>query len=739
MTGAFNMTGGTKVIIGNGATINGNNYAGFHLTNAPDIEFFDITINGLRSNNHGTFIQSSGGHTITIGDNVTLSNNVNTGNNNRGALIDFTNGTINIGNNVNITGNYISATTASPGAIYLSAGTINITTQAGGTTVFNNPTIDINQSAGTNTNINGAGGTVIFESGIRSGALGMCNINKTGGGTLIFGTGATNTGFYGTFNNYAGTTHINSGNFFAGITNVYGGEFNVNATNNITNMIYVHGGETNFWAANNTVNGMDIRDGIALFHEMGNNITTLRSAGGTTRFYEPGNTIDTLNITRSGIIDMRMHHHHNPHNQTYNILTVNNFNATGGVVYMNAFLNGAESTADVLRITGISTGDTQLRFSVRGNGEDFGYPGVLVVDQTGASSPDTVFTLFGGVDFIERGAWKWELTEGLFNNNWYLTIREEGEFFSNPAMTTGLVPHLHLATVHTGMNELRRRLGALRSQSGTGQPGVWARSYARHMEVSDMIDSHMNMIGIEAGIDWGIMRNTNRFYAGIMAGYMTSERGRLHQTNGFDGRFQIDAPSVGAYATWLHRDGWFVDATARGFFITTDIKNYIASDVYVEHTARRDFVATSLEGGRRFTTEAGPDDRRIAFEPKIEVRYAFGTSTSHTTNLDDNIEFGTTHSLNTRAAIHSSFMPRGDNSAWMPFIELGLYHEWLGTTDIWFGTAQLPSDHGGMGFDVAVGTNLRLNERSYLFGDINFEDGQSFRAYGINFGARFRF
>lgn len=67
---------------------------------------------------------------------------------------------------------------------------------------------------------------------------------------------------------------------------------------------------------------------------------------------------------------------------------------------------------------------------------------------------------------MDIGAHRYGLTHGE-DANWYL--KTEGEL-TQTAKSVRLMPALHLSIVNAGMNELRKRLGDLRSGSRTRPP-----------------------------------------------------------------------------------------------------------------------------------------------------------------------------------------------------------------------------------------------------------------------------
>ncbi len=110
---------------------------------------------------------------------------------------------------------------------------------------------------------------------------------------------------------------------------------------------------------------------------------------------------------------------------------------------------------------------------------------------------------------VEVGAWDYGLVKDP-DKNWYL--QRTGNQSSDAQIATG-IPALHLSVVKTGMNELRKRLGDLRNNNQNEKlTGVWARGYAKEMDINDKASTDMSVYGFEAGIDGKIEALGARFF-----------------------------------------------------------------------------------------------------------------------------------------------------------------------------------------------------------------------------------
>ena len=96
------------------------------------------------------------------------------------------------------------------------------------------------------------------------------------------------------------------------------------------------------------------------------------------------------------------------------------------------------------------------------------------------------------------------------------------------------------------------------------------------------------------------------------------------------------------WLVWIQNDtDWFVDLTARHFWVHTDLDNIFSNDGINAYDIKRNFWAFSAETGRPFEWNA-PDfinvgSSVISVEPKFELRYVRGGAKNFRT---DNGETG---------------------------------------------------------------------------------------------------
>lgn len=476
----------------------------------------------------------------------------------------------------------------------------------------------------------------------------------------------------------------------------------------------------------------------------------------------PVSTIDTLKTTDSRIdftplVNGGAHSNHT--------LTIKNaFVSDNTDIFMNVNLDENNVGDKIIFADGASMSGSALLHITNtapsgSHGTFITGDGIKVVDALGtAVTGAKAFDLAGKK--LDAGAYVQELFYQDANGegeSWYLrTVTEDngggnqstnGSFSGGSAPvktdlanTTIGMPVAALSVIKTINSELRNRLGELRSNNPRATNGMWARGYYKSLEVDENIKNEMDISGIEAGYDHLIGRDArNRTYLGIMAGYAHIDNIKIDQTNGHKGKGDGSVPSVGAYLTWVNKNGWYTDAVVRGFLTQFDITNVTAQGMSIHHDADRMAVSGSFEFGRRSSVyQRGRNG--LILEPKAQIAYTFMPSKDQKTSLGQKINYGATNSLVTRGALMAAYRRVMANGIVLePYVQAGIAYEWLGETDVAFDGVKFTSDVGGATFEGSIGLNARLSRGWHMFADAMMERGSVYKSWGGHLGFRYNF
>ena len=438
---------------------------------------------------------------------------------------------------------------------------------------------------------------------------------------------------------------------------------------------------------------------------------------------------DNLALKTGGILDLRSTDGYSP-----NTLTVAELQSDGSAVIA---IQTDGTTSDLLRITDKASGDMLLNVTAAGTNPTKNR--IEVIHAETADTSDASFGLPGGKADI--GAYEYDLARGN-DENWYLET--DGDLTNTAKAVSGL-PALHLSIVNAGLNELRKRLGDLRSDNPNRPAGTWIRGYGKHLRIHEKVGARMDLLGMEGGVDVKTHMFGGRAYFGVMGGYLSSDNVRVLQSGRADAKGHAKSPTAGLYATWIEdNSNWFVDLAARHFRVHTDLNNIFSNNETNGYDIKRNFWTVSAETGRMFKTAAPKMINRgqslITVEPKIEVRYVLGEKENFTTDNGLAGLVDETHSLVSRFNLQTTYLPDGEKSGWELFAELGLYNEWIGKTKLNFADAALTtSDLSGLGVEMSLGFNADLADDAYWYGAMTLEAGKTYTSYLFNVGLRVDF
>ena len=115
----------------------------------------------------------------------------------------------------------------------------------------------------------------------------------------------------------------------------------------------------------------------------------------------------------------------------------------------------------------------------------------------------------------------------------------------------------------------------------------------------------MGLLGIDGGFDIAANLLGGKTYFGILGGYLSSDNIRVFQNTASDAKGHTRTPVAGLYASWLGKDKkWFVDLTARHFWVHSDLDNIRDNTALYGYDVKRNFWAFTAETGRQFDLQS---------------------------------------------------------------------------------------------------------------------------------------
>jgi outer membrane autotransporter protein len=583
---------------------------------------------------------------------------------------------------------------------------------------------------------------VIFDqanTGNFSGAIsGTGDLTKNGAGTVVFNNA----------NSYAGNTTINSGTLQiaaennlgnGSIINLNSGTLAVsNSLKMIRNIVLTNSGGVST-VGDNTVltlnhisgNGSLIKTGMGTLllgspvSYTGNTLIqqgTLQAGAADVLAASPqvqiasgaqfdlaGSSQRVNNLVNNGVVSIT-----NPNmGNTFHTLTVTNNLSGNGTLDMAT--NLVNETADFVNVLGTTSGTQQI--TILNAVQNVDPPAQTVIKLVQTTGGTGIFT--GASD---AGTFRFEVLSGNGSavtpdpNAWYL------EFSSDLTNTANAAIGLYsssLYLLYSDMQTLTQRMGELRLNHGSG---VWVKPYYNGMTINNQASRTFNQN--TGGFDVGVDRGINSVYGGhlnvgVFSGYLYAAQNFHQNTSGSAQGF-----SLGAYATWFHAKGWYVDAIVKYFQLWNDFKASTDSTVATANYSVPS-VGGSLEAGKRFDIKIL--QKNFFVEPQVQIKSAdvqgMNYAASNGLLVDGDSQTSGQGRIGSRAGMHFEFKHK---KVFEPYVQASLIEEFSAnnsiTTNTTYFTTKIPPTVGQFG----AGATMQLSFSAYAYGEYDYAFGRGF-------------
>jgi outer membrane autotransporter protein len=315
-------------------------------------------------------------------------------------------------------------------------------------------------------------------------------------------------------------------------------------------------------------------------------------------------------------------------------------------------------------------------------------------------------------------------------------------WFSQLDNLTKRLGDLHLSAARTSKPASSAAGGdasAVNAPAATLSNAFWIRANAQRVNADLGIPGVSGFREYQYGVDAGYDRLVSpagsdaQLYLGAFAAFQSGHRSFLSG----HGKGDTDSAAVGAYATWLHRDGWFLDGVVKGQYFDSDYDVGGAGLGWAGHGEFRNYgFGASLEFGRRF--EFG----KAGFvEPGLEISYAHIFAEDYTVNSGLRVAVGDSdlfrYSLGVRVGWVFDF---GSQGALSPYVKAGVER-----LDSLGGSVRAVSERWQPDLDevrgrVGFGLSWQLDARQQLHFDYEADFGSHYRKpWSLNVGYRVQF
>lgn len=326
---------------------------------------------------------------------------------------------------------------------------------------------------------------------------------------------------------------------------------------------------------------------------------------------------------------------------TFNTLTIDSFDGTGGTLLFNSHLGDDSSATDKLIINGDANGQANVRVLNAGGAGAQTNRGIELIDIGGASNAQ--FDLVGRA---VGGQYEYFLVKDA-NGNWYL--RSQTGAGPDPCVVDPTLPECKpidpvdpvdppppVLRPETGaylanqfaLDQMLRHTWRDRQGGAAATDGIrgWARVDATQSKlgaVDDQLDLRVDRSRLQLGADIGVF-DDGRGRIGVMGTAARSSATSRSDVTGFSARGKVEGGALGVYGNWS-TDALYVDASVqRGQF-----RNRVQGEGLAEERYDSDIWQSSVEAGYRFGIgQIGTT--ALSLQPELQLVYTDAKTDVHT-------------------------------------------------------------------------------------------------------------
>lgn len=410
----------------------------------------------------------------------------------------------------------------------------------------------------------------------------------------------------------------------------------------------------------------------------------------------------------------------------FKTLTIEGDLTGSGTFAMNTQV--ADPRGDLLRIEGTHSGSHTLAIADSGREPSAANGELMLVDGNGG---DGHFALVGR-PHVDVGAYRYSLLQQ--GDDWFLRNTSLAPIDQQDSLSDGsniaLGSQTAAATLWSAeMNALVKRLGELRMGEDNG--GLWTRAIGKTYEVDTAHSRGFEQAvhGMEIGADTAIPLSGSTLYVGGMLGMATST-----QHFGEGGKGEIDSQLLGAYATWLNEDGYYVDNVVKYNRMKNDVQNQANTGEQVKGRYTTRGYAADIEVGRHIPLGDG-----WFVEPQGEVTYTHTGGADYTASNGLNVQASDAESLQGRVgSLFGRTWTLRSGMPFQPYVKASYVHEFAGASSVKVNGHKLANQIAGSRAEYGVGGVLQVSDHTKLSLDIQQAKGdQVEEPWALNFGVRY--
>lgn len=455
--------------------------------------------------------------------------------------------------------------------------------------------------------------------------------------------------------------------------------------------------------------------------------------------------VTTLSMSNAGTVALN---YDNDNANVFRTLTIDELSGSNGVFHVHTDI-AADKTDQIV----IREGSGSHQINVRPTGTE---PNRKAMDSfiVRQGKGNGTFSLANAGGKVEHGLYFYELAERTNDDSvqeWYLTRvgrpdPEGGE--DTPLSPTGETEASlsglagHYAMWYGQLTDLRKRLGEVRY--GT-QTGLWVRGFADKSRLDGLAGSSFTQNLYGGSIGYDTLAAVDEEYMWIVGMQLRSAHADQHTNGRWGGHGDLTSMGGGLYSTWVHADGWYVDAAATMDWYNHKIRATMLDGTKVHDDRSSYGLGASLEAGRKMDFGFSNEGRDYWFvEPQLQLSYFWVKGGDFHASNGMKIEQKDMDSLTGRAGLvlgRKFALDDWNGSRYIqPYVKAGVNHEFLGEQEVRINGVRMTSDLDGTRVYYGAGVDWQATDNLRLYMQVEREHGEHFtREYNVSAGLKWKF
>lgn len=414
--------------------------------------------------------------------------------------------------------------------------------------------------------------------------------------------------------------------------------------------------------------------------------------------------------------------------QTYDTLTIGNLSGNNGLFKMRTDVQNLNG--DLLDVTGTSSGNHKVFITNQGAADVDGTERLTVV-----KTADGIAN-FEMTNIVELGGYQYTLHRNPDQTNEWELFGTKSSGPSQPANAgINLFSGSYLLN-YAEMNAFMQRMGDLRQ--GDAKGGIWARTYGGKFESngdSFLRGYDMNYWGLQVGADQKISHKDQKgdWYVGGMVGYTT---GNLDYGYG-DG--SIDSKSIGAYGTYIARNGFYADLALKYNWMKDDFKVLdSAGDRVTGKDITTHGISASMEVGRRYHFDRNGKNEGWYIEPQAQLVVGHYSGNDFKASNGLRFEVDSYNSILGRVGMNIGKEIKSGKNLINAYVKVSYVHEFAGDVNYYLNSSKEKVSFGDSWWTYGVGITAQISTKHSVYLDVERATGGKFdQSWAINGGYRF--